>query len=155
MFQSTVVLWAVLCVGFLVLEGGTVAMVSLWFAIGAAAALVLSLLGAALWLQIAAFLVVSGLLLGLLRPMLRKYVKITRTNVDSVLGAQGLVTEPIDNVAYQGQVKLGAMTWTARSTSGAPISAGTQVTVDRVEGVKVFVSPAAVAQAAASDPAGR
>ena len=155
MFQSTVVLWAVLCVGFLVLEGGTVAMVSLWFAIGAAAALVLSLLGAALWLQIAAFLVVSGLLLGLLRPMLRKYVKITRTNVDSVLGAQGLVTEPIDNVSYQGQVKLGAMTWTARSTSGAPISAGTQVTVDRVEGVKVFVSPAAVAQAAASEPAGR
>lgn len=155
MFQSTVVLWAVLCVGFLVLEGGTVAMVSLWFAIGAAAALVLSLLGAAFWLQIAAFLLVSGLLLGLLRPMLRKYVKITRTNVDSVLGAQGLVTEPIDNVAYQGQVKLGGMTWTARSTSGAPISAGTQVTVDRVEGVKVFVSPAAVAQAAASEPAGR
>ena len=114
MFQSTVVLWAVLCVGFLVLEGGTVAMVSLWFAIGAAAALALSL-----------------------------------------LGAQGLVTEPIDNVSYQGQVKLGAMTWTARSTSGAPISAGTQVTVDRVEGVKVFVSPAAVAQAAASEPAGR
>ena len=144
MMMSTVALWSVLAVGFLVLEGCTVAMVSLWFAIGAAAALVLSLLGAALWLQLLAFLAVSGVLLALLRPMMRKYVKSTKTNVDSVPGTEGLVTEDIDNVAYQGQVKLGAMTWTARSTSGAPISVGSLVTVDRVEGVKVFVSPAKV-----------
>ena len=144
MMMSTVALWSLLAVGFLVLEACTVAMVSLWFAIGAAAALVLSLLGAAFWIQTAAFLVVSGVLLALLRPMMRKYVKITKTNVDSVLGMEGLVTESIDNVSYQGQVKLGAMTWTARSTSGAPIRAGTQVVVDRVEGVKVFVSPVKV-----------
>ena len=144
MMMSTVALWSVLAVGFLVLEGCTVAMVSLWFAIGAAAALVLSLLGAALWLQLLAFLAVSGVLLALLRPMLRKYVKTTKTNVDSVPGTEGLVTEDIDNVAYQGQVKLGAMTWTARSTSGASIRAGTRVRVDRVEGVKVFVSPVKV-----------
>ena len=141
MMMSTVALWSVLAVGFLVLEGCTVAMVSLWFAIGAAAALVLSLLGAARWLQLLAFLAVSGVLLALLRPMMRKYVKSTKTNVDSVPGTEGLVTEDIDNVAYQGQVKLGAMTWTARSTSGASIRAGTRVRVDRVEGVKVFVSP--------------
>ena len=141
MMMSTVALWSVLAVGFLVLEGCTVAMVSLWFAIGAAAALVLSLLGAALWLQLLAFLAVSGVLLALLRPMMRKYVKSTKTNVDSVPGTEGLVTEDIDNVAYQGQVKLGAMTWTARSPSGASIRAGTRVRVDRVEGVKVFVSP--------------
>lgn len=141
---SSIVLWAVLALGFLVLEGCTVAMVSLWFAFGAAAALILGLLGAAFWLQVAAFLVVSGALLALLRPMLRKYAKTTKTNVDSIPGTQGLVTESIDNVAYQGQVKLGAMTWTARSSSGAPISAGTQVVVDRVEGVKVFVSPVKV-----------
>ena len=144
MMMSTVALWSVLAVGFLVLEGCTVAMVSLWFAIGAAAALVLSLLGAALWLQLLAFLAVSSVLLALLRPMMRKYVKSTKTNVDSVPGTEGLVTEDIDNVAYQGQVKLGAMTWTARSTSGASIRAGTRVRVDRVEGVKVFVSPVKV-----------
>ena len=144
MMMSTVALWSLLAVGFLVLEACTVAMVSLWFAIGAAAALVLSLLGAAFWIQTAAFLVVSGVLLALLRPMMRKYVKTTKTNVDSVLGMEGLVTESIDNVAYQGQVKLGAMTWTARSTSGAPIGAGTRVTVDRIEGVKVFVTPVKV-----------
>ena len=144
MTMSTVALWSVLAVGFLILEGCTVAMVSLWFAIGAAAALVLSLLGAAFWIQIVAFLAVSGVLLALLRPMMRKYVKITKTNVDSVLGMEGLVTEDIDNVSYQGQVKLGAMTWSARSSSGAPIAAGSRIKVDRVEGVKVFVSPVQV-----------
>ena len=144
MTMSTVALWSVLAVGFLILEGCTVAMVSLWFAIGAAAALVLSLLGAAFWIQIVVFLAVSGVLLALLRPMMRKYVKITKTNVDSVVGMEGLVTEDIDNLAYQGQVKLGAMTWSARSSSGAPIAAGSRIKVDRVEGVKVFVSPAKV-----------
>ena len=144
MTMSTVALWSVLAVGFLILEGCTVAMVSLWFAIGAAAALVLSLLGAAFWIQIVVFLAVSGVLLALLRPMMRKYVKITKTNVDSVVGMEGLVTEDIDNLAYQGQVKLGAMTWSARSSSGAPIAAGSRIKVDRVEGVKVFVSPVRV-----------
>ena len=138
---SSIVLWAALALGFLVLEGCTVAMVSLWFAFGAAAALILGLLGAAFWLQVAAFLVVSGALLALLRPMLRKYTKTTKTNVDSIPGTQGLVTESIDNVAYQGQVKLGAMTWTARSTDGSVIPTGTLVKVDRIEGVKAFVTP--------------
>ena len=86
MVSSSIVLWAVLALGFLVLEGCTVAMVSLWFAFGAAAALILGLLGAAFWLQVAAFLVVSGALLALLRPMLRKYAKTTKTNVDSIPG---------------------------------------------------------------------
>ena len=38
------------------------------------------------------------------------------------------------------QVKLGGMEWTARSTSAEPIKAGTLVKVDRIEGVKAFVS---------------
>ena len=42
MISSTIILWGALCVGFLILEGCTVAMVSLWFAIGAAAAIAIS-----------------------------------------------------------------------------------------------------------------
>ena len=92
------------------------------------------------------FLVVSTVLLLALRPLVRKYVtpKVIRTNVDSVIGSRGIVTAPIHNVEARGQVKLNGMDWTARSTSGDPIEAGTLVRVDRVEGVKVFVSPAEV-----------
>ena len=137
------VVWLGLMVLFLLLEAGTVALVSLWFAAGALAAILVSLLGGKLVIQSVVFLVVSCVLLALARPVLRKYYtpRITRTNVDSLPGSLGLVTADIDNVVGAGEVKLGAMTWTARSTDGSPIPAGTQVRVDRIEGVKAFVSP--------------
>ena len=138
--------WLVLMVVFLAAEAATVSMVSLWFAAGSLAALLVALLGGGVWLQTLLFLAVSAGLLAGLRPLIRKYVapKVTATNVDSLVGSTGLVTAAIDNVAAAGQVKLGAMVWTARSTSGEPIPEGTLITVDRIEGVKVFVSPAQV-----------
>ena len=137
------ILWLILMVVFLVVEGSTVTLVSLWFAAGARAAMLASLLGGALWLQILLFLAVSAVLLTALRPMVKKHLnpKLTATNVDSVIGSTGLVTAAIDNVSAAGQVKLGAMVWTARSTDGTPISVGTLVKVDKIEGVKAFVSP--------------
>lgn len=137
------IIWLVLMVLFLLTEAATVSMVSLWFAVSALAALIISLLGGPIWLQTLLFLVVSAVLLALLRPLVRKYVtpKVTATNVDSVVGSTGLVTASINNVTAAGQVKLGAMEWTARSTSGEPIPEGTLVKVDRIEGVKAFVSP--------------
>lgn len=140
MIHSTVILWAVLAVAFLVAEVCTVAMVSLWFAAGSLAALGAALLGAPWWAQCVVFLVVSGALLALLWKRLRRKPDGAKTNLDSVLGARGYVVEPIDNVAYTGRVKLGGITWAARSSSGEPIPEGTLVQVNRIEGVKVFVS---------------
>ena len=139
------IFWLVAFVVFLMVEASTVTMVSLWFAVGALAALIVSLFAGLGW-QIAVFLVVSAICLTALRPLARKYFKprITRTNVDAVIGSQGYVTTPIDNMAATGKVKLGAMEWTARSTSGEPIPAGTLVKVDRIEGVKAFVTAAKV-----------
>lgn len=140
------ILWLVLMVVFLIVEASTVTMVSLWFAAGSLAALLLGLIWAPVWLQILTFVVVSGVLLALLRPLARKHFtpKLTRTNVDAVVGSTGLVTVAINNVAAAGQVKLGAMEWTARSTSGEAIPVGTLVRVDKIEGVKAFVSPVEV-----------
>lgn len=136
------IIWLVLMVVFLLVESQSVTMVSLWFAAGALGALIAELCGAELWLQIVIFFALSIVLLASLRPIARKYFtpKITRTNVDSIIGQTGLVTADIDNITAQGQVKLGAMEWTARSTSGETIKAGSLVKVDKIEGVKVFVS---------------
>lgn len=138
--------WLAILIVALVIEANTIALVSLWFAFGALASLIAGLLGAELWLQAVLFLGVSAVLLACLRPLVRKRLtpRITPTNVDSVVGTQGFVTADIDNVSAAGQVKLGAMYWTARSTSGEPIPEGTLVRVDRIEGVKVFVSPAEI-----------
>ena len=136
------IIWLVLMIAFLFAEAQSVTMVSLWFAAGALGALIAELCGAELWLQIVIFFVLSVALLASLRPLARKYFtpKIVKTNVDSVIGQTGLVTADIDNVTAQGQVKLGAMEWSARSTSGEGIKAGTLVKVDKIEGVKAFVS---------------
>ena len=135
--------WLGLVILFLIAEGATVSLVSLWFAAGAVVAMFAALLGAGVWLQTGLFLVVSGALLLMLRPIVRRYLvpKITATNVDSLVGATGLVTVAIDNVTASGQVKLGAMEWTARSTTGENIPQGTLIRVDRIEGVKVYVTP--------------
>lgn len=138
--KSAAFFWLVLLVVFLIAEAACpIHLVSIWFALGA----LVALLCAPVWLQITLFVVVSGVLLALLWPLAKKFLnsKVTATNVDSVVGSVGRVTADIDNVEAQGQVKLGGMEWTARSTSGDPISVGTEVRVDRVEGVKVYVTP--------------
>ena len=141
------ILWIGLLVLFIVVEASTVSMVSVWFAIGAVAALAGELLGAQLWLQIALFLAVSAISLALLRPLSKKHLtpRITRTNVDALAGKTCIVTADIDNLQSCGQVKLGDVEWSARSSADEIIPAGTQVRIDRVEGVKVFVTPVAVA----------
>ncbi|MBO5049532.1 MAG: NfeD family protein [Oscillospiraceae bacterium] len=134
--------WFALTVVFIIMEAATVTMVSIWFVVGALAALIVSLLGGALWLQVGLFLVLSALLLWCLRPVVKKHFtpKLEKTNVDAVIGSVGRVTEQIRNVDACGHVKLGAMEWAARSTDGTTIEEGTLVRVDRVEGVRVFVS---------------
>lgn len=137
------IIWLVLMIFFLFIEASTVSIVSLWFAFGALSAMIASFFGAELWLQVLLFVAVSCILLASLRPLARKYFtpKLIRTNVDAVIGQTGIVTEQIDNLSAQGKVKLGAVEWSARSTAQEPIAPGTKVAVDRVEGVKVFVTP--------------
>lgn len=139
--------WLGLLVVFLVVEAACpIHLVSIWFAAGSLCALIINMLGGAPGLQITVFLLVSCLLLISLWPLSKKFLtpRLTRTNIDSVIGSTGYITASVDNLKAEGQAKLGAMVWTARSTSGEPIPQGTQVRVDRIEGVKVFVTPVQV-----------
>lgn len=141
------IVWFVLLVLFIGAEAATVTMVSAWFAVGALAAMIAALAGAELWLQIVLFIGLSGVSLWLLRPLSRKYFtpRLTRTNVDALEGKICPVVADIDNLTSAGQVKIGDVEWSARSTNGEPIPTGTQVKIDRVEGVKVYVTPVTVA----------
>ena len=136
------IIWLFLMVLFIMMEASTIAVISLWFAVGALAAMIASLLGGALWLQLLLFFAVSCGLLCVLRPVLKRFFtpKLTKTNADAIVGTTGVVIGQINNVLAHGQVKLGAMQWSARSTTGAVIEEGTLVRVDRIEGVKVFVT---------------
>lgn len=136
-------LWIALLGVFIVVEGATVALVSIWFIAGAALAAIFALCGLPIWSQCVAFAVVSAVLLIFLRPFLRKYIdsKKVNTNVDALIGKRAVVTERIDNLHAQGAVSVGGNVWTARSINEETISADTVVIIRRIEGVKAFVEP--------------
>ncbi len=135
-------LWLGAAVVFGLIEAATAALVSVWFVGGAVAALLVSLLGGALWLQILLFLAVSAVILALTRPLVKKMVgHVQPTNLDQAIGASARVTEDIDDDAGTGAVYVKGKMWTARSSSGATIPIGTEVTVERIEGVKLYVTP--------------
>ena len=133
------IVWLVLMVAFLIVEGLTVGLVSAWFAGGALAALLVSLLGGQPWLQVSVFLVVSAVLLCLLRPFVKKHLKpkLVATNADSLVGKICVVTEPVD--AMNGRVKVGDVTWSARVDGTQTIPVGEKVRILKIQGVKVFV----------------
>lgn len=140
------IFWLVAMVVFMVAEGLTVTLVSIWFAVGSLAAIFVALFGGSVVTQVFIFLGVSILLLVSLRSVVRRYLNpsLIHTNVDSVVGCEGIVTADVNNVAAMGQVEINGLSWSARSTTGEAIREGVRVRVDKVEGVKVFVSPAEV-----------
>lgn len=138
--------WLALIVVFIVLEAATVNLVSVWFIGGAVAGLVSAILGASKLLQFTVFILVSALLLALLRPVLKKYLRVkpTKTNADRLLGQEALVTETIDNLQETGAIRINGVLWTAKSLEDAQVPAGTRVIIRRIEGAKVYVEPAEV-----------
>lgn len=134
------IIWLALLVAFLVFEATTVQLICIWFAAGSLAAMVVSLLGGAVWLQVLVFFTVSIVLLTLLWPLARKHFKpkLTPTNADALVGKICVVTEDIDPLEG-GRVKIGDVTWSARTDGGFVIFAGKQVKVLKIQGAKVVV----------------
>lgn len=135
--------WIIAIVVLLIIEGATSGLVTIWFAIGAVAALVCELLSAPLWLQAAVFLAVSFITLIFTRPLAQQHLnnKTQPTNADRLIGKECIVQEAIDNIAGTGAVVVGGQTWTARCDSDTVIQPKTRAVVRRIEGVKLIVEP--------------
>ena len=134
--------WLAIVMVWLVIEIATLGLTTIWFAGGALVACIAALLHANIWVQIVLFLVVSVLLLFFTRPLAVRYMNKdrTKTNVDSMVGKEAVVTEAIDNLKAQGVVQVNGLEWTARSEeSQEVIPKGAIVEVGRVDGVKLIV----------------
>lgn len=139
---NTAVFWLAVMIVLMVIEGVVPGLVSVWFAVGALAAMLSALFEAPFWLQTVWFLIVSIASLCLTRPLVKKYVnsKVQPTNADALIGKECIVTESIDNIAGEGAVKISGQVWTARSTDDSvKIAQGKIVTVKEIRGVKLIV----------------
>ena len=140
-------LWLGAIVLFGVAEVVTEGMVSIWFVAGSLAALFTSMSGWSLGgltpeaTQVLVFAVVSAAALVITRPLVRRFMSRPHipTNADRVLGMVAKVTEAVDNEQASGAVYVDGKTWTARSADGSVIPTGTQVKVQKIEGVKLLV----------------
>ncbi len=135
------IFWLIFTVVTAVLEGLTVQLVSVWFAIGGLAACITSLFTDSIPIQAVVFVVVTAIALVVTRPLVKKLrkKKAEPTNADRYLGKTAVVVERIDNSVPQGMVKVDNQKWTARSVDGSPIEEGLTVTVAAIEGVKLMV----------------
>ena len=135
-------IWLGAAVVFGILEAMTAGLISVWFVAGAVAAMAAAMLEADVMVQAGVFIVVSALALALTRPLVRRWTqtRTVATNADRVLRQMAKVTETVDNDNSMGAVYVDGKTWSARSSDGSVIPAGTRVQVERMEGVKLFVS---------------
>jgi membrane protein implicated in regulation of membrane protease activity/DNA-binding ferritin-like protein (Dps family) len=111
------------------------------FAIGAAAAAVLSWLGVALLAQWLVFFGVSMFALVYLRQFISRQDEMDQPAVGANrwINARGIVLESIDPLASTGMVRILGEEW--RATSDGPVPAGAQVVVTEVRGARLVVAP--------------
>ena len=140
--MNQVVFWLILLIILVAIEIATMGLTTIWFAGGAFVAIIAAALNTPLYVQITLFLIVSVVLLLFTRPIAMKYFNKDRikTNAESLIGKQAVVTEDIDNLLAVGLVSINGQEWTARNVvDGMKIPKGTVVIARAISGVKLIV----------------
>jgi membrane protein implicated in regulation of membrane protease activity len=113
----------------------------IFFGVGAIVVGVLAGMNVAgpLWFQFILFSLISILALWLFRDkLLRLTQAIPPRNVDSFIGESCVAAEDIAVNAF-GKAELRGTSWTARNIGANPLARGERCTVERVEGLTIFV----------------
>lgn len=133
------VFWLCMVVVFLVIEAVTFNLVSIWFAVGAAAAAVSDGLGFSDSISVLVFAIVSAVTLVVFKVFFAKKLSVKHqpTNADRLIGREALVTEDIDPVAEKGAVEVAGLTWSAKSDRN--LKKGAIVKIEAIQGVKLIV----------------
>lgn len=140
--MTAALIWLVGAVGLAAAEALTGDLSLLMLGGGALAAAASAwLLDPPIWMDGAVFLAVSVLLLGLVRPALRRRLDSGRGLPEPVRALEGkhaLVTDQV--TAHRGQVRLDGEVWTARPLNDDDVyEAGDEVTVMHIDGATAVV----------------
>ena len=137
--QLWILIAAICFIGELITAGFFI----LWFGVGASVAAVLSYLGFSETTQFVPFILVSIILLALSRPFAKRItmgMPNKKAASDRLIGEKGIVIENI-SLKDGGIVRISGDTW--RAVSDQDIEEGVSVLVEKIEGVKLVVKPAA------------
>lgn len=136
-------IWLIASGVFFVIEIFTVGFLIFWLGVAALLAMLISFFTNSIILQTSVFVITSALLIFATRPLVNKIQKkdATPTNVYSLVSKKGIVVEDINWANGTGQVKVEGDIWSAKTKEQINIPKGTEVEIESIEGVKVYVTP--------------
>lgn len=138
------VYWLILLAVLLIIEIATLGLTTIWFAGGALAATIVSLLGLSPAVQIVLFFAVSIALLVFTRPLAVRYINDHRskTNYEGLIGKTIKITERVDDFNQTGTAIVNGQEWTVRTEKEEIIlNPGDKATIINITGVKLIVKP--------------
>lgn len=132
------IFWLTMIVFLVIIEIASINLTTIWFVASAIVSLIISFFCNWFLLQFGIFVVLGIILLITTRPLLLRLFKVEKikTNLDRVIGMEGIVTEDI-NPLETGEVKVDGKKWSAYSTE--KLEKGTLVMVEEINGVKLSV----------------
>ena len=135
-------IWMILAAIFIVGEIFTAGFFIMWFGVGAAVAGVLAILGLGMGWQLAAFVIVSLVLVLVSRNFANKITKEQPPGIGAnrFIGKQAIVIEEIDNDKGTGRIRMDREEWRAESQDGSVIPVDSRVQTIQIEGTHLIVN---------------
>lgn len=137
-------IWLIMAGIFLIAEIITVGFLIFWLSIGSLLAMITSFFTDNIVIQTAVFVISSTILIFATKPFVKKFAtnkNPIKTNVYSIIGKEGLVTEEIDPIKAIGQIKVSGEIWSAISKDNQIIPKDTKIRVTEIKGVKAIIEP--------------
>ena len=137
-------IWLIMAGIFLIAEIITVGFLIFWLSIGSLFAMITSLFTDNLVIQTAVFVISSTILIFVTKPFVKKFAtnkNPIKTNVYSIIGKNGIVTQDINPIEAVGQIKISGEVWSAISQDNQIIPKDTKIRVLEIKGVKAIVEP--------------
>lgn len=129
--------WLAIVVCLAILEMVTVSLVSIWFVLSGLLAMIASLFTNNVTIQITIFVIFGLIFMLLTRKFVKKAVPVkAKTNIDRIIGMEGIVTEKITKI-HPGEVKVDGKKWTA--VSDKTINEGSIVKILEINSTKLTV----------------
>ena len=137
-------IWLILSGIALIIEIFTTGFLVFWFSIGALISMISSFFTDNIYIQSTIFLITSTLLIFATKPFVKKFdiPNPLKTNVYSMSGKVGIVTQEINSLEATGQIKVNGELLSAISNDNSSIiPKNTKVEIIKIKGVKAIVTP--------------
>ena len=140
-------IWLIAAGVFFIGEIFTAGFLIFWLGFGALLAMVVSFFTSNIIIQMAVFVISSGIFILATKPLINKITKkdVVPTNVYSIIGKPAIVIEDINWETGTGQIKVEGEVWSAKTNDSVIIPKGSEVEIESIDGVKAFVKPITIA----------